>query len=166
MQRSWSGVSIASALLGLAGCAASIPETTSTANLLTPVVATSSSPLPGPSKAGGYVLSADEQNYECKQLSGRMQIRILEIRDYNERSQTSKVSQALKSAVTPFFGGGTHGTDPGGDYAKDRAMLEAYNTQLAAKGCKTYNLDAELKPKDFRETPTVVTPPTDKKKSN
>lgn len=166
MQRRRSGGIVASALLGLTGCAASVPDSNSTASLLTPVVATSSSTSSAPSKAGGYVLSTDEQNYECKQLSGRMQIRILEIRDYNERSQTSKVSQVLKSAVKPFFGGGTYGTNPGADYAKDRAMLEAYNTQLATKGCKTYNLDAELKPKDFRETPTVVTPPADKKKSN
>jgi hypothetical protein len=95
-----------------------------------------------------------------------MQIRILEIRDYNERNNPTLVSQALKSAVKPVFGGGTRGNDTAGDYAKDRAMLDAYNKQLAAKSCKTYDLDAELKPKDFRETPTVVTPPSDKKKAN
>jgi hypothetical protein len=38
-------------------------------------------------------------------------------------------------------------------------MLEAYNKQLAVKNCKTYDLDAELKPKDFRETPNATIKP-------
>ncbi len=143
-------------LLALTGCAAALPGVTS--GISEPAAAT-----PAISANGAYVLSADEQKFECKQLMGRMQIRILEIRDYDERNQTSMVSQALKATVKPFFGGGTRGNDPNADYAKDRAMLEAYNKQLAVKGCKTYDLDAQLKPKNFRETPEPITPPSDKK---
>jgi hypothetical protein len=35
-------------------------------------------------------------------------------------------------------------------------MLEAYNTQLAAKGCATFNLEAELQPQPIGATPTPV----------
>ncbi len=155
-----------SGLLALTGCAAAMPGFTS--GISTPAEAETSGHSgshTGELVNGVYVLSADEQKFDCKQLTGRMQIRILEIRDYNERNNASLASRALKSAIKPLFGGGTRGNDPGADYAKDRAMLDAYNKQLGGKSCKTYDLDAELKPKDFTETPTVVTPPGEKKKA-
>ncbi len=104
-------------------------------------------------------MSADEQALECKQLTGRMQIRILEIRDYNERNQTTLASRALQSGVAAVTGGSTAGIDPNGRYAKDRAMLETYNRQLATKGCKTYDLEAELRPKSYTETPAATIKP-------
>ena len=144
-------VLIASA--GLAGCAST--QQPSTASVLTPAAASTSA-------SAGYVLSADEQALECKQLTGRMQIRILEVRDYNERNATTAVSRALQSGVTSLFGGSTAGSDPQAQTAKDRAMLDAYNRQLAAKSCKTYDLDAELRQSDFRVTPAATIAP-DKK---
>jgi hypothetical protein len=167
MQARWLAVGLMVILTGalscLGGCASTDAVATgagvtggATGAVLTPAVATSAS-------KSAYVLSADEQALECKQLIGRMQIRILEIRDYNERQQTSKASQLLQSGVTGLFGGTSKGIDPNGEYAKDRAILDAYNGQLAAKGCKTFNLDTELQPKNFRETPTPVAPPTAKK---
>ena len=147
----YSGLLAASLLL--AGCASE--NGGATAALMTPVAASTSSAA----TAGGYVLSAGEQKLDCKQLTGRMQLRILEIRDYNERAQTSAFSRALQSGTERLFGGGKTGIDPGGQYTKDRAMLEAYNKQLAAKGCPTYDLDAELKVKDVKVTPYPVNKP-------
>jgi hypothetical protein len=144
MQRLTIVAGTSAAFLGLTGCAASGPSATS--SLLTPVVAPA---------AAAYTLSADELQLDCKKLAGRMQIRILEIRDYNERQQASLLSRALQSGASTVAGGSMSGTDPNGQYAKDRAMLEAYNAQLAAKNCKSYDLNAELKPKDFHETPTA-----------
>ena len=141
----------------LVGCASTSAD--STAALLTPA-ATSSSPT----AAQGYGLSSSEQALDCKQLTGRMQIRILEIRDYNERNNTSMVSRALQVGSTAVIGGSKAGLDPEGRNAKDRALLEAYNQQLATKGCKTYDLDAELKPKDFRVTPNATVAPPGKAK--
>lgn len=106
-----------------------------------------------------YQLTPEEQALECKQLTGRMQIRILEIRDYNERSRTTLAARALQSGSTTVFGGPKAGIDPDGTYAKDRATLEAYNAQLAAKGCKTYDLESELQPQDVRVTPTATIKP-------
>lgn len=139
--------------LGMVGCAATNPG--DTAALATPPAA---APAAGVTKAG-YVLSAKELELECKQLTGRMQIRILEIRDYNERNRTTLASRALQSGATTVFGGSTTGTDPDGAYAKDRAMLEAYNQQLQAKGCRTYDLESELTPQDVRVTPNATIKP-------
>lgn len=137
----------------LDGCAtANLGDTTATAS---PQNAESAGTV---SKAG-YVLSADEQALDCKKLTGRMQLRILEIRDYNERNRTTLISRAFQSGSTTVFGGPKAGLDPEGAYAKDRAALEAYNQQLAAKGCKTYDLESELQPQDFRATPTPTIKP-------
>jgi hypothetical protein len=62
----------------------------------------------------------------------------------------------VQTATTSVLGGTKEGTDPDSRYARDRAVLEAYNNQLAAKGCPTFNLVAELKPKGVTETPSPV----------
>ena len=109
-----------------------------------------------------YQLTADEQALECKKLTGRMQIRILEIRDYNERTRATLLARALQDGSTAVFGGPKAGVDPDSTYARDRATLEAYNAQLAAKGCKTYDLESELQPHDVRVTPTATIKPVGK----
>ncbi|NOT72974.1 MAG: hypothetical protein HOP09_17380 [Hyphomicrobium sp.] len=149
------------AAMGLGACASS--NGADTASLLPPPSAQQSPPAnvqPGDAaNVAPAVLSADEQALECKQLTGRMQIRILEIRDYNERNRTTIASRALQSGVGAVFGGSKSGLDPSGRYAQDRAMLDAYNKQLGVKGCKTYDLEAELKPQDFRVTPEAKIKP-------
>ena len=37
-------------------------------------------------------------------------------------------------------------------------VLEAYNGQLAAKGCPTFDLESDLQPKDTKEMPRPVKP--------
>jgi hypothetical protein len=143
--------------LGMAGCAVSHPGETSA--LVTPTAAT-----PGTEVATtGYVLSAKEQELGCKQLTGRMQIRILEIRDYTERNRTTLAARALQTGTTAVFGGSQTGVDPDGTYDQDRAMLEAYNQQLLAKGCRTYDLESELTPQDVRVTPKASIKPVNAK---
>lgn len=128
-------------LAGLAACAGSGDVATSA---LTDV---GGGPVaPGAtSRPAGYALSEEEKGLDCRRLTGRMKIRILQIRDYHARAKTSELSRSLQSAQANF-GASATGSDPDGDYARDRAMLEAYNAQLAAKGCKTLDLAAELKP--------------------
>lgn len=138
-----------------AGCASNLPVTSSLAPGSMPSA-------PGGVATVGYKLTAEEQALECKQLTGRMQIRILEIRDYNARNKTTMASRALQSGSTAVFGGPKAGIDPDGTYAKDRATLEAYNTQLAAKGCRTYDLESELHPQDVHVTPNASIKPASK----
>lgn len=103
---------------------------------------------------GTYVLSDTEKALDCKKLSGRMQLRILQIRDGAERETASGLSRGMQGATTSVLGGTLYGLDPGGQHAKDRAMLDAFNRQLAAKGCKTFDLAAELAPKPVTHTPS------------
>jgi len=108
---------------------------------------------------GSYVLGPDEAKLDCRKLTGRMQVRILQIRDHNERQVGSAAGQTIQSVATPVFGGTTYGANPDRDFARDRAILEAYNRQLAAKNCKTFDLAAELKPKPVKDTPTPIAKP-------
>jgi hypothetical protein len=94
----------------------------------------------------GYTLSNDELALDCKKLTGRMAVRIVQIRDFQTRTQTTALSRGLQTAVKPAFGGSGEGSDPNGRYARDRAQLEAYNRRLAEKNCANFDLAAELDP--------------------
>jgi hypothetical protein len=114
---------------------------------------------PADTASGDYVLSANEQKLNCKQISGRMQVRILQVRDYNERMRASQVSRGLQSAFAGTFGNSSKGVDPDGSHAADLKMLRAYNQLLVAKGCKSYDLDSELQQRDPLATPATTVPP-------
>lgn len=124
----------------VAGCA-STPETDSA---MAPPAAT----------VPEYQLTKEELALDCKKLTGRMQVRILQVRDYSSKNQASALARAAQSATGQVAGGSTQGASPDEQYLKDRAQLEAYNKQLAAKNCKTFDLAEELKPKAVTETPT------------
>ena len=104
-----------------------------------------------------YQLSDDEKKYDCKKLTGKMQVRILQMRGYDTRAKASSMARTTQAVATPIFGGTKEGLDPDGQYHKDRAMLEAYNRQLAEKKCKTFNIEAELAKTDG-STPTTIAP--------
>jgi hypothetical protein len=108
--------------------------------------------------APAYELSKAELELDCRKLTGRMQIRILQVRDYAERSKSSAVSRLAQQALTSITGGSQYGTDPDGQYRRDLAMLHAYNRRLAEKKCPTFDLESELKPQPVRNTPRPVAP--------
>ncbi|MGQ0457504.1 MAG: hypothetical protein ACT4OU_10630 [Hyphomicrobium sp.] len=117
-------------------------------------------PAVAPQASVGYALSDKELALNCKELTGRIQLRILQIRDFDAEKQSSSASRALQSGFTTVAGGTTAATDPGAAYANDRAQLEAYNRRLATLNCKTYDLADELRPKDYMVTPTPgIAPP-------
>ncbi len=91
-----------------------------------------------------YQLSEEERKYDCKKLTGKMQVRILQMRGYETRAKASSLARTTQSVATPIFGGTKEGMDPDGQYRKDRAMLDAYNRELAVKNCKTFDIEAEL----------------------
>jgi hypothetical protein len=113
-------------------------------------------PPANPASASSYQLSEQELKYDCKKLTGTMQVRILQIRDYDSSKKTSALARSMQTVATPIWGGTTAGMDPDGQYRKDRAMLEAYNAQLAAKKCKTFNLAAELQSTKPDEMPEPI----------
>ncbi len=111
--------------------------------------------MPAPIAPGSsYQLSEQELKYDCKKLTGTMQIRILQIRDYETSKKTSTLARTAQAVATPIWGGTTVGIDPDGQYRKDLAMLDAYNQRLATKRCKTFNLAAELQKRDPQDMPT------------
>ena len=141
---------VASALVcGCAGKAVDTPP-----NLVSDMPTASDSVTTGALQGSGYQLTEEELKFDCKKLTGTMQIRILQIRGYDTNKKTTMVSRGIQSLTTPIFGGTKEGTDPDGQYRKDRAMLEAYNRQLGVKQCKTVDLDAELAIKSSDVTPT------------
>jgi hypothetical protein len=135
--RAWSSAACAAVLLG--ACAS---QTASIAPPASPVAETVTR-LPS---GGGYTLTAEEASLDCRKLSGRMAVRIVQIRDFQTRTQTTSLSRGLQTAAKPAFGGSGEGSDPYARYARDRAQLEAYNQRLAEKNCANFDLDAELAP--------------------
>ena len=134
------------------GCASKNVDTPP--NLVSDIPPPSDGVTTGALQGSGYQLSEEELKFDCKKLTGTMQIRILQMRGYDTNKKTSAASRSLQSLSTPIFGGTKEGVDPDGQYLKDRAMLDAYNRQLAVKQCKTFDIDAELAIKSTDVTPT------------
>jgi hypothetical protein len=98
----------------------------------------------GTMREGRYELSADERTMDCKRLTGSMQITISRLKDGGGRAQPSGVASTMQSWLPSLFGGSDAGLDREADDARQRAKLEAYNRELAAKGCRTLDIAAEL----------------------
>ncbi|MCL4766089.1 MAG: hypothetical protein KJZ80_07650 [Hyphomicrobiaceae bacterium] len=111
---------------------------------------------PGLQPDGSYVLSPSELALDCKKLTGRTLVRILQIRDYELSRKSSFASRQFQQVAKPLFGGTSHGADPDADYRRDRAVVEAYNRRLAERRCKSFDLVKELQPKPAAETPALV----------
>lgn len=127
------------AALALSACASQSGEL---AAPVTPVAETVAKLPP----AAGYQMKPDELALDCKKLTGRMAVRIVQIRDYQTRRQTTALSRTIQTTSTSVLGGSYEGSDPDGRYARDRAQLEAYNQRLAAKNCANFDLNKELDP--------------------
>lgn len=138
------------ALTAAAGPAGAAPQPGSPAIT---AVADKSEPRPGLQPDGTYVLSKAELELDCKKLTGRTLVRILQMRDHDVRNHSSVASQTAQKLVVPLFGGSQYGSDPEADYRRDRAMVEAYNRRLAEKRCKVFDLAKELQPRPAAETP-------------
>jgi hypothetical protein len=93
---------------------------------------------------GRYEMSAAEKAMDCKRLTGSIQITLSRLKDPFMRQEPSAASSAAQALSSPLYGGSGKGSDRKAVYARERAKLDAYNAELAAKGCKTVDIDAEL----------------------
>jgi len=109
--------------------------------------------------AGAYTLSATELAYDCKKLTGRMQVRMLQIRNVPGSVRTSELARTIQKSAKPVFGGTSHGADPDAQYAADVSMLEAYNRRLVEKNCASLDLQKALAPSKGTDTPQPTVPP-------
>jgi hypothetical protein len=108
-----------------------------------------------------------DDKLSCKQISGRMQVKIMQQREFNQEKQASALSRGIQSGFAATFGNLSHGVDPQGERAADLQKLREFNQRLVDKGCKSYDLDAELAKKEIDDvpTPTILPPKKDKGKA-
>jgi hypothetical protein len=131
-----------SACLLLAACAAAMPGYTPPAFKESKVVK--------PMKSGEvdqdgvYHMSNQEKATDCRHLRGSMMVTISRLRHRDTEVAGSALASGASKTFVPLFGGSTKGLDRDAEYARDRARLVAYNRQLAAKGCETVDIEAEL----------------------
>ncbi|MBA2125246.1 hypothetical protein DLM45_03280 [Hyphomicrobium methylovorum] len=124
------------------------------------------SALAAKAKGGtGRQAPLDESKMTCKQLSGRIQLLILQLRGHETRQQSSSLSRGMQSAASTI-GATATGSDPSGQQASDLNRLQSYNQRLASMGCKSYNLEQELKQTDPMQSPSATVPPPKKAKSS
>src|SRR3954452_9034879 len=72
--------------------------------------------LPSAAIAKKKVPPSDDK-LTCKQIMGRMQVRIMTIRGHAAQGQSSALSRGIQSGLAATFGNLDHGVDPDGDYA-------------------------------------------------
>lgn len=121
--------------------------------------------LPSAAMAKKKKLDKPDDKLTCKQITGRMQVKIMELRDFNSEKQASGLSRGIQSGLSATFGNLSHGTDPQGDYAAAIQKLHDYNQRLVAKNCKSYDLNTELAKKNSDDVPTPTIPPAKKAKT-
>lgn len=98
---------------------------------------------PTPVSQQSYQMSERELKLSCKDLTGAMRVRILQVKSSTTQSGTL-AARTMQSGATAIWGGPSYGSNPSADYNRDLAQLDAYNRQLAAKNCPTLDLQAEL----------------------
>jgi hypothetical protein len=130
-------------VLMLTACAAALPG-------YTPPPFKEKSQYSKPSESGDvaedgrYQMSETEKALDCKRITGSMQITIARLKDPAGRVEPSGAASVAQKWVAPVLGGSSAGADRKVEYARERAKLDAYNRQLADKGCKTLDIEAEL----------------------
>ncbi len=127
---------IAAALV--AGCASGATD----AGGLT--IAPAAGPSGAPDTTAG-VPSRDDAELDCKKLTGRMQIRILEMRTYATTAQTSGLSRSMHAADKTVFGGTSAGIDPKGEHARDYAALEIVQSPAGQPGLQVVRHSANAR---------------------
>jgi len=141
--------------IGLAAMVSALTCACTSASTGGPPAIVDKPPLTGDAAGFTYQLSEKENAYGCKRLTGVMQVRILQMRGEQAHAKASLASRGMQTVSQSVFGGNPAAIDPEQQYTQDHAMLEAYNRQLAAKNCKTFDIAAEMKaPANAKSTPT------------
>jgi hypothetical protein len=126
----------------LAACAAAIPGYTPPPFKKSDVVQPMKS---GDMDAEGtYHMSGQEQATDCRHLRGAIMVTISRLRQRGSEVPTSGLAVGANKVATGVLGGSSKGLDREAEYRRDRARIESYNRQLAARNCKTIDIDAEL----------------------
>lgn len=93
-----------------------------------------------------YRMTPADLALDCPRLTGRIRVRIRQIRASINDAPTSSLSRGLQAATVPVFGGSSFGIDPRADVASELGQVEAYNKRLTEKNCAAFDLDDVLAP--------------------
>jgi hypothetical protein len=93
---------------------------------------------------GTYHMSSQEKATDCRRLRGSMMVTISRLRHRDSEATPSALAKSANQTVAPLTSRSSRGLDRDAEYQRDRARLVAYNQHLAAKGCPTIDIDAEL----------------------
>ncbi len=104
---------------------------------------------------GSYKMSESEHGLDCRRLTGRIQVRTLQIRDRLE-AQPPSVFNDVAMLLSPLRGNSGERSRVDIGTQRDVEVLKAYNEKLAEKGCPTFDLGAELQPQPVTHTPRPV----------
>lgn len=122
--------------------------------------------LPSAAEAKKKKPDTPDDKLSCKQIAGRMQVKIMELRGATSEKQASALARGIQSGLAATFGNLSHGADPQGEYEADIKQLHEHNQRLVALGCKSYDLDAELRKRDIDDLPAPTVPAPKKNKAN
>ncbi|HFB2049005.1 MAG TPA: hypothetical protein TECP_01374 [Hyphomicrobiaceae bacterium MAG_BT-2024] len=91
-----------------------------------------------------HILTPDELALPCSKLRGRIQLRILEVRDRDEKQHPSTIASSMRR--TADSSGVWHNMGSLSDVgsSNDISVLTAYNQRLTQLGCQNYNISVEL----------------------
>jgi hypothetical protein len=129
----------------LAGCAAAMPGYVPSTPQREKMLA--AAPKGGGfDQSGTYALTEQEQKLDCKSLTGGITIKIIQMREASSRATPSAAAKLTGDTWRTVKGGTAYAQDLGEDYRRDRARLETLNGRLVEKGCKSFDIEAELKP--------------------
>src|SRR4051812_21050391 len=95
-------------LLTVAGCAAAMPGYTPPSKTHDRMEAAKQTGG-GFDDRGDYSLTDQEQKLDCKHLTGSMTVKILQMRDSENRKDPSSIAQSAQKTIQPIKGGTTYG---------------------------------------------------------
>jgi len=161
-------LSSALALLALAGCAAAMPGYVPDKGRLqlakNKAAAKAEPQVANPVAAdGSYAPTAKERGFNCRRLTGVLQVKIQQFRAEASRQPTSPITTATGAAMAKPMAGGRVKPDSESEHARDRARLVALNELMIEKKCGRFDLATALDPANTA-APELIKPEGKKEK--
>ena len=161
-------LSSALALLALAGCAAAMPGYVPDKGRLqlakNKAAAKAEPQVANPVAAdGSYAPTAKERGFNCRRLTGVLQVKIQQFRAEASRQPTSRITTATGAAMAKPMAGGRVKPDSESEHARDRARLVALNELMIEKKCGRFDLATALDPANTA-APELIKPEGKKEK--
>ncbi len=140
------------AVLLLVGCAAAMPGYVPDKGRHKIAVAAdkakenASPPAPITTADGSYTPTDKERSFNCRRLTGIIQIKIQQLRDEMGQAPSSRITAVTEKALTkPMLGSQVKQNTPA-EQSRDRARLVALNQLMIEKKCGHFDLESALDP--------------------